>query len=236
MGDTDNLAPVLSYKKPSKKSKSPVALPALSDTSTFSNLPNQRLLLERRKALQEFYHLHAANPETKRTSTELSNANNQSGGDEKSAQEKENDVDSQQNEISLQARQLSDPEQLNKFVELLDIVQILKVRNFISNGLNQHELEKKSIIYDNYSELIKLSDVLADLNGERESKPTDFIDTDASPSVTSKHVNSVLSELSDFLTSEGPLFNQEFHKVIEDICNFADDSDSIASIKAISGD
>lgn len=240
MSDPGSPLPVLSYKKPSKASK-PQSSPASSSTQTDSlAVPNpHRVVLSRRKALQDFYKLHESNP-----------ADSEATDGQKEDNEKvlpelplnaesnlETPLEPGVDEISLRAKQLNDPEELNKFIKLLDAGQILKVRNHIINGLNQHDLEKKSMVYDNYSELIKLSDVLAALNDSKSDKGPVFpVGLESKPRVTAKYIDATLAELNDMLAFDGPVFNQEFHRVIETIVASSDDADSLASVQGIAGE
>lgn len=240
MSDPESSLPVLSYKKPSKADKlksSPALPPAQTDTLTVPNPHTPRVVLSRRKALQDFYNLHNTNPTYGEGHSESSK--NDSGAVPsalKGQGEPEISLESHVDEISLRAKQLSDPAELDNFIKQLDVEQILKVRNHISSGLNQHDLEKKSMVYDNYSELIKLSDILAALNDTKSDKSPDFSMglAETAPQVTATYIDSVLAELNGMLVSDGPVFNQEFHKVIETISASFDDADSLASVKGIS--
>lgn len=242
MSDLGSLAPALSYKKPSKTAKlqsSPASPPSQADSLAVPNPPAQRVVLSRRKALQDFYNLHNANPDGEEFATSTKEINREIPQDSlpSAEREHENALGSYVDDISLQVKQLNDPVELDKFIKQLDAGKILKLRNNITNGLNQHDLEKKSMVYDNYSELIKLSDTLAALNDVKSSKVPELSIglAESVPQVTSKYIDSVLAELNSMLVSDGPVFNQEFQKVIETISASFDDADSLASVKGING-
>lgn len=234
---------MLSYKKPSKapKSKSPATIDsAKDDTSTVPNHPTQRVVLSRRRALQDFYNLPQANQgsidHTSETPTETQGQSLQTV----QAEEKENyehASDSHLDNISLQVAQLNDPVELDNFIKRLDVGELLKIRNHISNGLNQHDLEKKSMVYDNYSELIKLSDTLAALNDGKGENNAGFslYSEETIPLVTSNYIDTVFTELTSILETDASVFNQEFQKVVETISANFDGADSLASLNGIMG-
>lgn len=208
--------PVLSYKKRQKPSGPALNLPALgSDVSNSATSPSapgtpvlgaatSRKVLSRRKALQEFYKI----------------------------QDSEASLGEEPKDVSSQVEALDDPHKLNEFLRTAKAADILKVRNSAANKLNFHDLEKKSIIYDNYYELIKLNQVLSNLSADKDKKKSPM-DEEREKPVTDEYVNSVLAELSAFLTNEASQFNQDFQKVVELICRETD-SDSMSSVKGIS--
>ena len=55
-------------------------------------------------------------------------------------------------------------------IKTAPIEEILKIRNDLSAKLNSSNQTKKSIIYDNYYELIKLSNTLSDLSTSKPRK------------------------------------------------------------------
>lgn len=162
----------------------------------------QRKVLSRRKALKEFYHLNAA---------EQGEAKAEAG----------------QPEREPELVDVLNPESLSKLIKTGSIEEILRTRNEITNQLNSHDLEQKSIIYDNYYELIKLSQTLGSLNESKPKQDVGLLITveDAELVDTEK----VFTELETFLHSEALKFSGSFDKVISELQQEIDD----ASIKGI---
>lgn len=255
--------PVLSYRKPLLKPptntlardsptpqlpllNSEVSSPIVSAPGT-PTLGGTRKVSSRRKALQEFYKLQEA--ESKKA-----DGNNQDGenaaesqattdvgigigigvGEARAdAKEGEGKEGAPSSEIDVQS--LSDPAQLEKYINSATIEEMLKLRNKAAGRLNHHDIEKKSIIYDNYYELIKLSQVLSNLDAEKTAKSRVFDETDNGPKVSDKYVHDVLSEFKSFLAGEGAVFNKDFVLVVDTIRAGVDDADSVASVQGISG-
>lgn len=138
----------------------------------------------------------------------------------------------EEKEIDIES--LSDPENLKKYINSTSIEDMLKLRNKAAGRLNHHDIEKKLIIYDNYYELIKLSQVLSNLDAEKLAKSSVF-EPETKPKVTDKYVHDVLSEFKDFLAGEGAVYNKDFVLVVESIRGNMDDADSVASVVGISG-
>lgn len=250
--------PVLSYKKPS-----------LARTSTGSRTPSQpnspllsspripsqgsssgtgRKVLSRRKALQDFYNIERQ----KQAENESNNQDNDGTGLGINVGDEPLKTDAQTPTILKRKQQnidLKDPELLNKFIKENSIQDILRLRNSITNDLNSHDSAKKSIIYDNYYELIKLNQVLGDLS---KSKPSDTNtslapssnhdlqnlelykkDKNNSHSITDAYIDTVFNDLSNFINEEADGFSDDFESVAR---RFQDDytsSDSNASVKGI---
>lgn len=223
-------APILSYKKPSSNknsssvsgstpstpvlshSGSPVPpaiqLPASIDSPRSSTLTTNagsstRKVSARRKALQDFYHLNSSQDKVP------SNGNDTTNED---ASNKSN---------------LNDIENL---IKTAPIEEILKIRNDLTAKLNSSNQTKKSIIYDNYYELIKLSNTLSDLSTSKPKRKSvstglkiftddeDKREGDGDKKLTEltkeEYVDQVLKELSEFATTEAPTFNGTFNEVL----------------------
>lgn len=210
-------------------------------------LGSARKVSSRRKALQEFYNLQ----EAEARDSEAGNAGN--AGKAENGDTDHSNVSNLQTENSTQpelgigiitsgndaakeidAESLSDPAQLEKFVQTATVEDMLKLRNRAANKLNHHDVEKKSIIYDNYYELIKLSQVLSDLDEQAQTKNAIFDDLDDKVAINDKYVENVLGDLNSFLRNEGSVFNQDFELVVENIRRTVDDADSVASVRGIS--
>lgn len=185
-------------------------------------MSTSRKVLSRRKALQDFYKILS---ERKEEGEHLS-----ADKEEEHPVAEETKKDGPIDYIS-QAEALSRPENLSEFLKTAKPEEILKVRNSVANKLNHHDMEKKSMIYDNYYELIKLNQVLSNLSADKNNKKN-MLDDGVKP-VTEEDVTRVFGELSDFLNSDAALFNQDFNNVVELICGDLEDSDSLASVKGL---
>ncbi|ABN66383.2 predicted protein [Scheffersomyces stipitis CBS 6054] len=225
----------LSYKKPSLQtgangSRSQVSSPQLNTNNSNNSVPGSpstptvgtRKISSRRKALQEFYNIQ-----------EKEDVNGSENTPTKS---------SGHDQINLQ-----DPAELASFVKNASIEEILKLRNSVSSKLNTHDSEKKSIIYDNYYELIKLSQTLESISNARPqfSNSTTLNGLgiyeengqNTSEAKDSDYLESTLSELSSFITSESSKFNDNFETIVQKLQeNNTNDFDSAASIISIVDD
>jgi hypothetical protein len=229
MSDT----PVLSYKKPSSASsrqqsstpshpssplpKSQFESPRISSATT------SRQVLSRRKALQDFYNIH--HQESQDTNIE----------ELISSSETTNNVN------------FNDPEQLLKFMKSTPVEEILKLRNSITNKLNSHDLAKKSIIYDNYYELIKLSQILGDLSKPKPVAKENTLDglgiftnppnelKTKTKEINDHDLDSIFTDLSKFINEDVQQFNTEFETVVKSLQKDFDndDNDSASSMKGI---
>lgn len=229
MSDT----PVLSYKKPSSASsrqqsstpshpssplpKSQFESPRISSATT------SRQVLSRRKALQDFYNIH--HQESQDTNIE----------ELISSSETTNNVN------------FNDPEQLSKFMKSTPVEEILKLRNSITNKLNSHDLAKKSIIYDNYYELIKLSQILGDLSKPKPVAKENTLDglgiftnppnelKTKTKEINDHDLDSIFTDLSKFINEDVQQFNTEFETVVKSLQKDFDndDNDSASSMKGI---
>ncbi|CAG84550.2 DEHA2A06226p [Debaryomyces hansenii CBS767] len=229
MSDT----PVLSYKKPSSASsrqqsstpshpssplpKSQFESPRISSATT------SRQVSSRRKALQDFYNIH--HQESQDTNIEESI----------SSSETTNNVN------------FNDPEQLLKFMKSTPVEEILKLRNSITNKLNSHDSAKKSIIYDNYYELIKLSQILGDLSKPKPVAKENTLDglgiftnppnelKTKTKEINDHDLDSIFTDLSKFINEDVQQFNTEFETVVKSLQKDFDndDNDSASSMKGI---
>lgn len=226
---------MLSYKKPSSASsrqqsstpshpssplpKSQFESPRISSATT------SRQVLSRRKALQDFYNIH--HQESQDTNIE----------ELISSSETTNNVN------------FNDPEQLLKFMKSTPVEEILKLRNSITNKLNSHDLAKKSIIYDNYYELIKLSQILGDLSKPKPVAKENTLDglgiftnppnelKTKTKEINDHDLDSIFTDLSKFINEDVQQFNTEFETVVKSLQKDFDndDNDSASSMKGIAG-
>lgn len=224
---------MLSYKKPSSASsrqqsstpshpssplpKSQFESPRISSATT------SRQVLSRRKALQDFYNIH--HQESQDTNIE----------ELISSSETTNNVN------------FNDPEQLSKFMKSTPVEEILKLRNSITNKLNSHDLAKKSIIYDNYYELIKLSQILGDLSKPKPVAKENTLDglgiftnppnelKTKTKEINDHDLDSIFTDLSKFINEDVQQFNTEFETVVKSLQKDFDndDNDSASSMKGI---
>ncbi|KAF3990224.1 hypothetical protein FT663_03268 [Candidozyma haemuli var. vulneris] len=240
--------PVLSYKKRSQKQDGKQSnqdanvgsrSPRISTQSLSSPVPGSspsapstptlgasRKVSSRRKALQDFYKLHSETPKGNESEQELSSAEPK---EEKENEEAKEQAVSEDHASSVE--ELNDPKKIEEFIKTASASELLKIRNSASGKLNFHDSEKKSIIYDNYYELIKLNQVLSDLSG-KEKKRT-VLEEDQKEIITDEHLQNVMGELTNFLDTTASRFNQNFTSVVNDFSTEAKRSDSLASIQAI---
>lgn len=160
-------SPILSYKKPNKDQTTPTPRtsfsPSLSSTASNtaspqlpSHTPQPRKISSRRKALQEFYHLQQSQ------SNQRKNNEGENGNNEQDKSTEETDDNSAKAEV--QPSSLKTAEDVEQFIKTSSTRDILKLRNKIQLQLSSSSQKKKEIIYDNYYELIKLSNMLGDLS------------------------------------------------------------------------
>lgn len=178
-----------------------------------------RKVLSRRKALQEFYKMKSQEGlhEGVLLKDSLDEPKDDANGAEVTVKAEE--------AVKVEASSLTEPEAMARFLRTASIREVLQVRNAASSRLNHHDLEKKSIIYDNYYDLIKLNQILSNVNAESRA-------TDERP-VTHKYMADTLAELSEFLEHDAATFNQAFPQVVDAICLDMSGSDSAASVRGI---
>lgn len=236
-------APVLSYKK--RQNKTPPLLepqnpnsnaektPVLASPNTPLSAPgtptlgSNRKVLNRRKALQDFYKMNAAIA-GENNDIEAAPETAESGeGNEKNEESSDFDADKL-------LSQLSNDEAMREFLKTASSHEILRARNAAADKLNFHDLERKSIIYNNYSELIKLNQILADVFDEKRPG-SEFDHVDETSTVTHKTIDDYLAGLAGFLETEAAVFNQDFASVVDSLCANIDGADSVSSIAGIAG-
>lgn len=215
-----NSSPVLSYKKPSTRSLSPSSNPSSPIIGSSPQLDSieggTRKVLSRRKALQDFYKLQQKTSEaTQKIETKDAEVNQ--------------DLD------------ITNSQELDKWIKSKSIVEILKLRNSINNDLNSQDLENKSIIYNNYYELIKLNKILDDLLRPKvteTSTPPDglgiFVDNSKETNDNNEdYVESKLNELADFVNEKSKIFNNDFGSVVKTLLEEKSDNASISSTAGV---
>ncbi|CAH2354529.1 hypothetical protein CLIB1423_17S01200 [[Candida] railenensis] len=231
---------VLSYKKPgsraaeeaphstaSQSSQSPTTLPAGGTLSA----PANRKVSAGRKKLQEFYHLQA---ELKEKEEKEKEKQKQEGG---TVASESLDPVTVTTENSLEL--LNSPEKLSSYLNSNSIHDILKLRNSIAHNLNSHDSEKKSIIYDNYYELIKLSEILGSLANHKSKSTTSSSNIGQfgqginlhNKVVDGKNLEATFQELISFVDTDVSYFNSKFEDLVEKSIDVpSDDSSSIKTI------
>lgn len=175
------------------------------------------MVSSRRKALQDFYKLHREKGES---TPEL-------------APQEAKEEEAKDPEDPTLAEDLSNPGKIKDFIKTASASQLLKVRNTASGKLNYHDSEKKSIIYDNYYELIKLNQVLSDLSGKEKKKSV--LDEEEKEVVTDEQLQKAMEDLTNFLNDKAARFNQDFTLVVNGFTSESRRSDSLASIQTIRG-
>jgi len=222
-------SPVLSYKKPSNKDQ-PTSVsasatptprtsfsPSLSSTASNSGSPQlpphtsqPRKISSRRKALQEFYHLQ-----------QQSHSNRAETGDtekqelDRPQEEKEEDKSVKR---EIRPSDLKTKEDVEQFIKTSSTKEILKLCNKIQLQLNSSSQKKKEIIYDNYYELIKLSNMLADLS-ESKKLITNLPSVQDSEKMDSLSGFKIFSQSPNDSGPEVPI-DTYLDEVLDDLCNF----------------
>lgn len=119
---------------------------------------------------------------------------------------------------------------LQEFLQTSSMEEILKLRNDVSGRQSSQDLEKKEIIYDNYYELIKLSETLNNLSKPslKKSAGLQIIQQDT---ISDTYVDETLQELSNFISNDATKFSDDFRNVLKNLNqNEADDSASVTAI------
>lgn len=172
-----------------------------------------RNVLAGRKKLKEFYQLkkqekEAAAAAASATATAAASTENSNGD--------ANDIITFENSLSL----LDDEEKLKKYLQTNSIDDILKLRNSIAHKLSSHDSAKKSIVYDNYYELIKLSETLGSLsNGEHtvDLSPTIHgvvpLSRKGRQVIDSGYLESVFDDLTSFVDNRVTNFCSNFQEI-----------------------
>lgn len=239
-------SPIIAYKKPLKGQKDSPAIskpasPSLGDSSSLLSSPKlkgERKVLARRKALQNFYSLPLQSGTDQDVKSESPSSAEAS---------RESDVNGISKEEVLDFNIVNDEERLNDFLKKSSINDILRLRNAITDQSNSHELRKKSLIYDNYYELIKLSEILGELSRLKSSRETEGKGLGilkqngekifASESdVSADYINSTLNDLQDFIKNDVKTFTSDFNSIAKDQIEASADLDSNASIKTVKED
>lgn len=237
-------SPVLSYKKSSSGRGGPnsnsqaTSSPLSKSSSPRINSPRiessgahaGRKVLSRRKALQDFYNIQQQQQEEQQ---------GEQGKDEDSKSKEEEPVSDSKVDFS-------DPQQLNQFIKRSSLKDILKLRNSITNDLNSQDLARKSIIYDNYYELIKLNHVLGDLTKAKTVAEPDSAsqaleslkiytqnEQAAKETISDDYIEDIFTDLISFVDEETSQYNKSFKEVVEDFQLDSVDTDSVSSIKPI---
>lgn len=224
----------LAYKKPSKMPEGDISrqektsAPALRITS--------RNVSSRRKALQDFYKISEEKSQQSDNQRSSNDDAPRKEPEELEAHTEEPDIAS---EIPIN---FENSEEVQKFLKLASIDNILKVRNKVSGKLLSQELTKKSIIYDNYYELIKLRQIL---DGVSKSSIVSTSSTDqnalddltklntGNESQNLQSVEQILGDLSNYINQESVNFNADFNSVVSNMVSKRNHLDSSASIIGI---
>ncbi|KAK6203270.1 uncharacterized protein RJT21DRAFT_113182 [Scheffersomyces amazonensis] len=238
-------SPVLSYKKPSLNSSrvpSQTSTPLIgssNNSSPSTPTAGTRKISSRRKALQEFYNISHNEDES-----DISNINEGSPSKDPNHEEikEKQPKRTRTNSTNLN---LENNEDVTNFIKTSNIEDILKLRNSLTNKLNSHAVEKKTIIYENYYELIRLSQTLHDISNATPSKQennnvdglgifsTSNDNNEKSIDNTEDYLNSVLTEFSDFINNDAKKFDGSFEDVVKNLQAELSQSDSTASINVI---
>ena len=229
----DNLE--LSYKKPSKQGKGEdVGSEPLAESL---RVPSRKVS-SRRRALQDFYKISEDDQKQKSEKSPEIGAN-----EPEQTSHHLRETESTGETDSVASVDFEDAESIKQFLQLASINDLLKVRNGVSGKLLSQELTKKSIIYDNYYELIKLRQILDGVSKssivnttQSTQSPLDDLTNlssrkEASESV--KSVEQILGDLKNFINKESKTFHADFNSVVSNITSEHHRLDSTASIVAI---
>lgn len=183
--------PQISYNKKLRKD---AGAPLGAESPKISQ--GTRKVLSHRKKLQEFYKLHAEKSESN---------------------EKQTESQPDPSESLSTAEKLKDPEELDQFIKKSSAPEMLRIRNELALKLNFRDLEKKTIIYDNYSELIKLDQTLGSVKkGSLRTAEEDRFML-AMSGEKRADFNQVFKEAQNFLQQEASVFNQDFRSVVQSV-------------------
>lgn len=168
------MSETLSYKKPSKKTATQVPTSPIVNktpaTPSESKLPSENSKggersqsstgvgssSSRRKALKDFYKLQELQKQ------ELAQVGKEGSDVQESAQGAKINQASEPKEINTPPKVLS-LDNIDEFLAETDFIKLVEIENEITDALNSNQSEIKSIIYNNYYELIKINDVLKNL-------------------------------------------------------------------------
>ncbi|CAN3376646.1 hypothetical protein DIURU_004434 [Diutina rugosa] len=117
---------------------------------------------------------------------------------------------------------------IDTFVKTKPIQEILATRNRIAGRLNSQESQKKSIIYDNYYELIKLSQTLATLEKPSTKRQNDLSVTLDNAEVDDGYMDRTFASLQQFVNAS-PILGKPFGDVADNVSQ----SEARASVVAI---
>ena len=155
----------------------------------------QRKVLSHRKKLQEFYRLLEKDD---------------------SASKSSNAIPERDEAPATVAARLKEPEALDQFIKTASAREILKVRNEIALALSFHDSEKKTIIYDNYSELIKLDHTLGSTRDGMFQSTANELSMEL-PVSHPKKIPDMLDEVRERGRNDTALFNQDFRIVVDTV-------------------
>lgn len=168
------MSETISYKKPSKKTTSQIPTsPTVNQaavTLSESNLPIEKSKgaersqsgtgvgssSSRRKALKDFYKLQELQKQ------ELAQVGKEGSDIQKDAEGAKTDKANEPKETKIPPKVLS-LDNIDDFLAETDFIKLVEIENEITDALNSNQSEIKSIIYNNYYELIKINDVLKNL-------------------------------------------------------------------------
>lgn len=227
--------PELSYKKPSKKVKGDGSS---SEPLAESLRVSSRKVSSRRRALQDFYKI-SEDDQKQKSEMSLENEANKPEQTSHGPGETESTGES----VPPASVDFEDAEAVKQFLQLASINDILKERNEVSGKLLSQELTKKSIIYDNYYELIKLRQILdgvskssiVNTTQSAQSALDDLTNLNSGKETPEavKSVEQILGDLKNFINKESKTFNADFNSVISNVTSKHHHLDSTASIVAI---
>lgn len=171
-----------------------------------STLTNRRIL-ERRKALQDFYTLAPGIPNTEQR---------YSGSNELDVNVKSGLLsDSLDDSLQFKSSQ-----EFDTFMSNASIEQILHCHNTIAARLDAHDSSKKAMIYDNYYQLIQLSETLHGISSPANANesPRDPMRQRSTTMNSLDEFDSLMTNLELFTANTVPIYDLPFAIMMQNSC------------------
>lgn len=174
---------------------SPPPTPALQELLV-ADAPATRKVLERRRKLQEFYHLEA----------------------------QKHDADAPTAPVTVDncLQLLDDPPRLAAYLAATPIEEILKLRNAVAHQVSAHDSAKKSIIYDNYHELIQLSHVLGELSSIGGTAGS--VGASGDSGAATPGLDELFANLAEFVSTKVAHFSEPFESIVAEAAPGSEDA------------
>ncbi|GEQ70898.1 hypothetical protein JCM33374_g4578 [Metschnikowia sp. JCM 33374] len=224
--------PVLSFKK--RKNKAPLSQvkggpqdkneaamassPEVSNSSTSTSgagtpiAGGPRKVSTRRKALQDFYKLHSSMDVSTSPTVKEHIGLGLSKDEPEAAETTQRPEQSDHVDPEKLLESLKDEKSMQEFVQSATSREILRARNAAAD---RH--------------------ILNDVFAGKQSV-SEFSHAEDESTVTNSSIDEYLADLSQFLQTDGGVFNQDFASVVETVCSQVDGADSVSSVAGIVGE